>query len=191
MGNFAIYSTNTVYRTTVEAMITKLGLKCLISESVGHTTQLIPTEELPDWVVVDVFSRGICESFLKELRNKYVTSKFVFLISKENQLANYFAIKFSVFEFLYVEDTKEDLIEHFSKILNSKSPKPLNSSNGLTMRECEVLRLIAHGKTSKEIAEELFISKNTVDTHRNKMLQKLNLSNSASLVTFACNTGLL
>ncbi|MCD8491899.1 MAG: LuxR C-terminal-related transcriptional regulator [Geovibrio sp.] len=61
----------------------------------------------------------------------------------------------------------------------------------MTLRECEVLKLIAAGKTSREIAEELFISKNTVDTHRNKMLQKLNLSNSASLVTYACKSGLL
>ncbi len=60
----------------------------------------------------------------------------------------------------------------------------------LTSRECEVLKLIAVGNTSKEIAEQLCISKNTVDTHRNKMLQKLNLANSASLVQYAYKSGL-
>ncbi|WP_162139841.1 helix-turn-helix domain-containing protein [Limisalsivibrio acetivorans] len=61
----------------------------------------------------------------------------------------------------------------------------------LTVRECEILKLIAAGKTSRQIADELFISKNTVDTHRNKMLQKLNLTNTASLVGYACSAGLI
>ena len=55
----------------------------------------------------------------------------------------------------------------------------------LSNREKEILQLIANGKTSKQIAEELFIAKTTVDTHRKNMIRKLNLNNGNELVKYA------
>ena len=52
----------------------------------------------------------------------------------------------------------------------------------VTPREKEVLTLLAEGKTTPEIAEVLFISKLTVETHRRNLLQKFNVSNAASLI---------
>lgn len=56
---------------------------------------------------------------------------------------------------------------------------------GLTEREIEIIRLVAEGFSSTEIGEKLFISPRTVDTHRNNILQKLDLPNVAALVRFA------
>jgi len=55
----------------------------------------------------------------------------------------------------------------------------------LSKREQEILGLIAEGKTSKEIAETLFIAKTTVDTHRKNMIRKLKLSTGNELVKYA------
>ena len=55
----------------------------------------------------------------------------------------------------------------------------------LTDRECEVLRLIAQGKRNKEIAVELTVSVNTVETHRKHIMEKLDLHNTAEIVRFA------
>ncbi len=55
----------------------------------------------------------------------------------------------------------------------------------LSNREKEILHLISEGKTSKEIAESLFIAKTTVDTHRKNMIRKLELSNGNELVKYA------
>lgn len=55
----------------------------------------------------------------------------------------------------------------------------------LSNREKEILQLIANGKTSKEIAQELFIAKTTVDTHRKNMIRKLNLSGGNELIKYA------
>ncbi|CAL2084119.1 response regulator transcription factor [Tenacibaculum sp. 190524A05c] len=55
----------------------------------------------------------------------------------------------------------------------------------LSNREKEILSLIANGKTSKEIAETLFIAKTTVDTHRKNMIRKLNLKNGNELVKYS------
>ncbi|AYB31007.1 LuxR C-terminal-related transcriptional regulator [Chryseolinea soli] len=56
------------------------------------------------------------------------------------------------------------------------------SINLLTAREREVLKLIAEGFSSKQISDKLFISINTVETHRRHLLAKLNVKNSMELV---------
>jgi DNA-binding NarL/FixJ family response regulator len=60
----------------------------------------------------------------------------------------------------------------------------------LSPREQEVLRLIAQGCTSKEIAGKLFISVATVETHRTNLMTKLGVRNVASLVLYAFQNGL-
>jgi DNA-binding NarL/FixJ family response regulator len=60
----------------------------------------------------------------------------------------------------------------------------------LTRRELEIIKLIAAGKRTSEIAEALFISTYTVETHRRNLLQKLKLRNVADLVRFAIENGL-
>lgn len=60
----------------------------------------------------------------------------------------------------------------------------------LSMREKEVLRLIIQERTTSEIAEQLFISVNTVETHRNHLMQKLGARNLAGLVRIAMEKGL-
>ena len=61
----------------------------------------------------------------------------------------------------------------------------------LTKREREILKLVVEGMTSKEIAEKLYISPRTVDTHRSNLMEKLELNNIADLVRFAIKNGLV
>lgn len=61
----------------------------------------------------------------------------------------------------------------------------------LTVREREVLRLIAEGKTNKEIASLLGLSVYTVDAHRGNIMEKLNLRSAAEIVRFAMRNGML
>lgn len=55
----------------------------------------------------------------------------------------------------------------------------------LSTREKEILRMIGEGKTSNEIADQLFISKSTVDTHRKNILKKMDLYGKTDLIRFA------
>tara|TARA_B110000908_G_scaffold138073_1_gene164035 strand:- start:196 stop:828 length:633 start_codon:yes stop_codon:yes gene_type:complete len=64
-----------------------------------------------------------------------------------------------------------------------------NSQIKLTPREIEVLKMIAEEYSNQEIAETLFISPRTVDTHRRNLLEKLGLKNTAGLVKFAIQKG--
>jgi len=61
----------------------------------------------------------------------------------------------------------------------------------LTRREKHILTLIAEGKTTNTIAEELFISPLTVETHRRNLMQKLEVSNAASLIKVAIEKKLI
>jgi len=61
----------------------------------------------------------------------------------------------------------------------------------LTPREQEVLRLIAEGRTTNEIANALTLSRHTVRRHRDNIMQKLNLHSKAELIRFAVRKGLL
>lgn len=61
----------------------------------------------------------------------------------------------------------------------------------LTEREIEVLRLVAQGFSSTEIGAQLFISPRTVDTHRNNLIQKLDVNGIAGLVQFALRNKLI
>jgi two-component system response regulator NreC len=61
----------------------------------------------------------------------------------------------------------------------------------LSQREAAVLKMVATGRTSKQIAGHLFISPRTVEKHRAHLMRKLNLSNVAALVMFAIGSGLV
>jgi DNA-binding NarL/FixJ family response regulator len=61
----------------------------------------------------------------------------------------------------------------------------------LTPRERQVLQLIAQGQKNREIADELGIAIKTVETHRTKIMQKLDLHNSAELAAYALRRGLI
>lgn len=82
---------------------------------------------------------------------------------------------------------------HPCSALSALAPSALApaSTVGLSPREIEVLTLIAHGSTSKEIARKLGISVGTVDTHRTNLMKKLHIRNVAGLVVFAFRAGLL
>lgn len=86
-------------------------------------------------------------------------------------------------------DPISDLMKE--SFLNKNNKKSLRSSKEITNREQEILQLIVDGLTSKEIAEKLFISPRTVDTHRANLMQKLELNNIAELVRYAIENELV
>ena len=84
------------------------------------------------------------------------------------------------------EDYSKDRIENFIKNYE-KRPKTISLSGveQLTDKEIEIMLLVAEGLTSNEIANKLFISKRTVDTHRTHLLQKLGLKSLPQLLKYA------
>ena len=74
--------------------------------------------------------------------------------------------------------------------MEALAPKAPAYPDGLTQREVEVLRLVAGGKTDREIAEDLFISARTVTTHVSNILGKIRAANRTEAASYATRNGL-
>jgi len=75
------------------------------------------------------------------------------------------------------------MVEDFTRQMQKKGIA--DSYDLLTEREREILQLLAEGKSNKEAATILDVSPYTIETHRNNMMQKLNLHNTAEIVLYA------
>lgn len=82
---------------------------------------------------------------------------------------------------------KDRMVGYISHQNNSTQ----NNQENLTKRELEVMKLICEGHSSKVISEKLFISINTVESHRKKILMKLNVKNSVGIVKYAVENNML
>lgn len=108
--------------------------------------------------------------------------------------------------FLLKDSDIEDVIEAIDSVMGGGSyfsPQLLSSLTGrmrtrenisdehLSEREREILIAVCRGLSNQEIADELFISKRTVDKHRANILEKTGCKNTASLVVFAIRNGIV
>ena len=75
-------------------------------------------------------------------------------------------------------------------VIQDASPTPATDTRGLTLRQREVLQLIAEGHGTKEVARKLSISAKTVATHRAEVMQRLNIHEVAGLVRYAIQAGI-
>jgi DNA-binding NarL/FixJ family response regulator len=91
-------------------------------------------------------------------------------------------------------EVAEVIMSRYMKTTPTKkkgSSQFLVSLEDLTKREIEVIKLIAEELTTTEISEKLFISPRTVDSHRRNLLQKIGVKNTAGLVKFALQNGII
>ena len=76
-------------------------------------------------------------------------------------------------------------------VMDAYQSKSEKSKNSLTLREKQVLQLIAEGKSTKDIASLLGISVKTAESHRTRLMQKLDIHETASLVRYAVRQGIV
>ncbi|UYZ64729.1 response regulator [Hymenobacter weizhouensis] len=84
------------------------------------------------------------------------------------------------------------LLDKLRALHNTSDHNPEGKPPGLlSRRETEVLKLIAEGLTTNEIADRLFTSKRTIETHRQNIIEKTQVKNTAALVKYAVTQGLI
>jgi len=86
-------------------------------------------------------------------------------------------------EIFIASDIKD---RYFTSLLNVNNTE---NKKELTLKEIEIVKLISQGFTSKDIADKLFVSPRTVETHRHNILKKLGLPNAAQLSSWAKDKG--
>lgn len=92
---------------------------------------------------------------------------------------------------LCVNDNESDIINAVSTFFTDGHEEGKNTTNSLSGREIDVLRLIAAGKINKEIAQELNISINTVLSHRKNLTAKLGIKSISGLTFYAMMNGIV
>ncbi len=96
-------------------------------------------------------------------------------------------VKLSQGENYYSDTVKDNLLAG----ITGDEPEGLHEGAKLTKREIEILKLIASEYTTQRIADELFISFHTVESHRKNIMRKLNVNNMAGLIRYAIKSGII
>jgi DNA-binding NarL/FixJ family response regulator len=166
----------------------------------------------PQIVLLDISMphlRGL--EAITEIRSISPAVKIVVLTMHKNEEFLFEAISAGADGYVLKEDAEKDLLEaiktvaqggiYVSRFLAEKSrqdwaqirrgAKKLPAADPLSTREREVLKLIAEGKSSKEIGDLLSISHRTVERHRANMMLKLQVNKSTDLVKYALTKGYL
>lgn len=165
---------------------------------------ILNNNDLPDLILLDIElgnSDGV--ELCKSLKIKYPEIKIIALTSYSDTYTVKSSVKAGFDGYLLKSDDRETVMMALQKVISGdKFYSPVlkslffqqgvsNNNSTLTKREKEVLRLILDEKTTKEIAQELFVSEKTVENHRSNMMLKLEAKNMAGLVKRAISKGLV
>ncbi|HTF17805.1 MAG TPA: response regulator transcription factor [Chryseolinea sp.] len=193
------------------------GMKALLSEE--HDIQIVgealngdealaflKSGNLVDLIILDINmpnTDGI--ETARAIAHNYPATKVLILSMHNKPIYIKQLIEVGVSGYILKNAGKEELLsaikniqsgkEYFSSevtkaIFNSLKNSPTSTESQLTKRELEILRLLSKALTTSEIAEKLFLSPYTVDTHRKNLLSKLGLRNTPALVRYAIEHGL-
>jgi len=168
----------------------------------------------PDLVIMDISMPGMNGiEATRIIKEKDPDAKILILTMHDNQEYLNQIIRSGAKGFILKNTDKEELLDavktvasgdnFFSKDISKliidnyiRTAKETEKTDGykevpLTKREIEILKLIASGYSNQEIANILYISYNTVDTHRKNIMHKLSIKNTAGLVRYAIEKGLI
>jgi DNA-binding NarL/FixJ family response regulator len=183
-------------------------LQVIGSCSSGEEAISLAQETTPDVVLMDIVMRGMtgieAARWIKEQNDKIKVILCSMEVKKNLVTAG---IQAGIDGYLQKDSSKEVLIEAIRSVLEGKkffteaitslifedyylkskdTPKKESKIlDELTKRELEVLEQIAVGLTTREVADRLFISVKTVETHKAHILDKLGLKNTAEIVLYA------
>jgi DNA-binding NarL/FixJ family response regulator len=193
------------------------GLKALISGqpdflilgSVGNGQELVEALErgpLPDVVLLDL-SMPVIDGFevLRQVKGKFRSVRFIVISMHDDGIYISKCVRSGAHGYLLKNTDNEELFTALRKVYEGEKYfndeiKELMIQNlalegdnyrPLSDRESQVLVYVSQGKTTKEIASILFVSVRTVETHRVNMMKKLEVQNTAELISKATQLRLI
>lgn len=189
-----------------QALSNDPSLNVIAVASDGEQALQLVKEYSPDVAVLDMNMPKLTGlNVLKELKKAEAKTEVVFLTMFDDEEILNEAMDLGVKGYILKESASIDIVNavraihegrHYlspaltDKLLKRKEKKESFSSTypqlqNLTEQERRILKMIADSKTSKEIADALFLSQKTIDNYRFKISEKLGLSGSYSLLKFA------
>lgn len=151
-----------------------------LSDSYKDLQILAITNEQPQNILTKVLSSGVKSYLLKDCDEQEINDAIVQTVKGESFLCSKIV---------------EGLV-NTGKAINKETDTVKGTGTSceglnITERELEIIRLVAEGHSNKQIADKLFLSTHTVNTHRKNIMNKLGLANTAGLVMYAVKNDLL
>ena len=204
----AIVDDHKLFRDGIHSLLSKNDdFEIVISSENGKDFfEALKKGNLPEILLLDLTMPEMNGfEVLIRLKKKYPRIKAIAISMHDD--GNYImqSIRGGAFGYLLKNADEEELLLAIDTVLNGNkyfnqeiSQKMINimslegvSPKKLSSKEMEILKLIAEGQTTKEIAQKLFISTRTVETHRNNMMKKLEVKNTPELINKAAQLSLL
>ena len=211
MINILIADDHKVFREGIISLLNEVENICVIAEaSNGPEVLEMLKEKRPQVILMDITmgdSNGI--EATKLVKKEYPDIKVLVLSMHAETGYIVGMLEAGASGYLLKDAGKEEMIRailtvaegntYYSQKVSSALVEHLTSPNKprektdipLTKREVEVLKLISEEYSNPEIAEKLYISIRTVDTHRRNLLEKLEVKNTAGLVKYAFKHGII
>ncbi len=204
-----------VVRDGLKNILLSLNNVAIVGEAANGEDSISMYDSLkPDLVIMDISMPGMNGiEATRIIKENDPNAKILILTMHDNQEYLNQIIRSGAKGFVLKNTDKEELLDavktvsngenFFSKDISKliienyiRSAKETDKTEGykevpLTKREIEILKYIAEGNSNQEIANKLYISYNTVDTHRKNIMHKLSIKNTAGLVRYAIEKGLI
>ena len=191
-----------LYRVGLRMALSYSGLDCVLKAEAENVAQALDylhqhSDEV-DLILLDYFlPDGTGMDVLKEAKRMFPDIKVLLVSGEDNNPELDAMINAGLNGFVSKDVTPQGLATVITSIFEGKdffghaSEEVAQKSESLTQRELDIIRLCALGKTSKEIADELFISARTVESHKNKIFNKLGCDSTTEMVNYAFLNGLV
>ncbi len=198
-----------LFRSGVKRILEEIpGVEVMAEAADGLQLLALLQEMTPDLVILDISMpklRGL--EAIREIKTSYPQIKVLILTMHKDAEYLSYALGAGAAGFLLKQDADPELIEaittirrgevYLSPAISEVVPDLLRRGQTpdgtpkevLTNREREILKLLADGKSSKEIGELLFISLRTVQNHRANMMKKLKMRRATDLIKYAVQKG--
>jgi len=203
---------HTILRQGIKALLdNQEGIEVVGEAKDGREAIKTIEELLPDVILMDIAMPGLNGlEATRRIKKKFPKTKVVVLTMHANEEYIFQILNAGADGYLVKETAFQDLISAINAVHKggafmspSISKKVMTDYiqraqgeekvgfDTLTTREREILQLVAEGNSNKKIAEALFISPKTVETHRAHIMDKLNIHDRAGLIKYAIRKGMI
>lgn len=195
-----------LYRVGLHMALSYSGLACVLKSEAENVAQALDflqhhSDEV-DLILLDYFlPDGTGMDVLKVAKQSFPRIKVLLVSGEDNNPELDAMIQAGLNGFVSKDVTPQGLATVITSVFAGKdyfghdseelSSEGVQKNESLTQRELDIIRLCALGKTSKEIADELFISARTVESHKNKIFNKLGCDSTTEMVNYAFLNGLV
>lgn len=196
-----------IFRQALRTLMTREGIEVVGEASDGDEAVALSKQYQPDVAVLDFgMPRMNGIDAARQILEVSPKTQTVLLTMHDDESLALEALRAGMRGYLRKTQPAEELVTTVQEVargaihlsggmsktaLNAYATGAKSAPDPLTDREREVLRMIAEGKTTREIAKELKLSPKTVESHRNRLMQKLEIHGTAGLTRYAIRRHLI